>query len=98
MQGLTIEQFYQFTNSDEATLKEQMKEEATKRVTMRLMLEEIVKEEKIEINEDTVNKEAEQLAEKYQMKKDEFLKAFGGLDMVKYDLEMRAAINVIKGE
>ncbi len=98
MQGLTIEQFYQFTNSDEATLKEQMKEEATKRVTMRLMLEEIVKEEKIEITDEAVNKEAEQLAEKYQMKKDEFLKAFGGLDMIKYDLEMRSAIDVIKGE
>ena len=98
MQGLTIEQFYQFTNSDEATLKEQMKEEATKRVTMRLMLEEIVKEEKIEITDEAVNKEAEQLAEKYQMKKDEFLKAFGGLDMIKYDLEMRAAIDLIKGE
>ena len=30
MQGLTLEQFYQFTNSDEAALKDQMKEEAEK--------------------------------------------------------------------
>ena len=32
MQGITLEQFYQFTNSDEAALKDQMKEEALKRV------------------------------------------------------------------
>lgn len=98
MQGLSIEQFYQFTKSDETALKEQLKEEATKRVTMRLMLEEIVKQEKIEISDDKVNAEAEALAEKYQMAKDEFLKAFGGLDMIKYDLEMRAAIDIMKGE
>ena len=98
MQGLTLEQFYQFTNSDEAALREQMKDEATKRVTYRLMLEAIAKAEKIEITDEAVNKEAEQLAEKYQMKKDEFLKAFGGLDMIKYDLEMRSAIDVMKGE
>ena len=35
MQGITLEQFYQFTNSDEAALKEQMKEEALKRVKER---------------------------------------------------------------
>lgn len=98
MQGLTIDQFYQFTNSDENALKEQMKEEATKRVTFRLMLEEIVKQEKIDISDEKVNEEADALAEKYQMKKDEFLKAFGGLDMIKYDLEMRSAIDVLKGE
>ena len=98
MQGLTIEQFYQFTNSNEVALKEQMKEEATKRVTFRLMLEAIAKEEKIEISDDKANEEADKLSEKYQMKKEEFLKAFGGLDMIKYDLQMRGAIEVMKGE
>ena len=98
MQGLTLEQFYQFTNSNESVLKEQMKEEANKRVTFRLMLEEIAKAEKIEITDEKANEEAEKLASKYQMEKDEFLKAFGGLDMIKYDLQMRGAIDVMKGE
>ena len=98
MQGLTLEQFYQFTNSNESVLKEQMKEEATKRVTFRLMLEAIAKNENIEITDEKANEEAEKLASKYQMEKDEFLKAFGGLDMIKYDLQMRGAIDVIKGE
>ena len=96
MQGITLEQFYQFTNSDEAALKDQMKEEALKRVKSRLLLEEIVKEEKIETTKEEVSKEAEELATKYGMKQDEFLKLFGGEEMVKYDLEMRKAIDLLK--
>lgn len=98
MQGLSLEQFYQFTNSDESKLKEQMKEEATKRITYRLMLEEIAKVEKIEISDDDANKEVKDMASKYNMKEDEFLNAFGGLDMMKYDMKMRKAIEVLKGE
>ena len=96
MQGLTLAQFYQFTNSDEAALKDQMREEAEKRVKSRLLLEEITKLEKIDVTDEEAEKEAEDLATKYNMKKDEFLKLFGGIEMVKYDLEMRKAIDVLK--
>lgn len=98
MQGLTLEQFYQFTNSDEAALKDQMKEEALNRVKARLLLEEVAKVEKLEISDEEADQEAEKLAERYGMKKDEFLAAFGGLDMVKYDSKMRKAIEVLKLE
>ena len=47
MQGLSLEQFYKFTNSDEQALRDQMKDEATKRIKFRLMLEENILEEKI---------------------------------------------------
>lgn len=96
MQGLTIEQFYQYTNSDEDALREQMKEEANKRVLFRLMLEAIAKEEKIEITDEEANSEAERLATRYQLEKDKFLEMFGGIEMVKYDLQMRRAIEVLK--
>lgn len=98
MQGLTLEQLYQFTNSNEEALKEQMKEEATKRVKFRLMLEEIAKAEKIEISDEEAKKEAAKLAEQYQIKEEEFLNMFGGLEMVKYDGKMRKAIEILKGE
>lgn len=98
IQGLSLEQFYQFTNSDESKLREQMKEEAVKRITYRLMLEEIAKAENIEISDKDANKEVKDMSSKYQMKEDEFLKAFGGIEMVKYDLKMRKAIEVLKGE
>ena len=96
MQGITLEQFYQFTNSDEAALRDQMTEEANKRVSSRLLLEAIMTEEKIEIEAKEVEKEAEELANKYNMKKDEFLGLFGGIEMVEYDMKMRKAIEVLK--
>lgn len=96
MQGLTLEQFYQFTNSDEQALRDQMHEEAEKRVLSRFMLEEVAKAEKIDITDKEAEEEAQKLAEKYQMEKDEFLKMFGGLDMIKYDQKMRKAIEVLK--
>ena len=96
-QGITLEQFYKFTNSDEEALKSQMRPEAARRVKHRLMLEEIAKQEKIEISDEEANKEAERLAENYQIKKEEFLQMFGGLELVKYDLKMRKAIDVLKG-
>ncbi len=96
MQGIELAQFYQLTNSDETALKEQMKPEAEKRITYRLMLEEIANAEKLEISDDEASKEAENLASKYQMEKDEFLKVFGGLEIVKYDLKMRKAMEILK--
>ena len=96
MQGISIEQFYQFTNSDEMALRDQMRPEAIKRITYRLMLEEIAKVENIEIDDKEAKEEAKKLAEKYQMKEDEFLKAFGGLDIVKYDMKMRQAMEILK--
>lgn len=98
MQGITLEQFFQFTNSNEEALMDQMHEEAKNRVVYRLMLEEIAKAENINISDEDAEAEAIKLAEKYQMAKDEFLKAFGGLEMIKYDLTMKGAIDVLKGE
>jgi trigger factor len=62
MQGLTLELFYQYTNSNEEALKEQMKEEANKRVLYRLMLEQIAKEEKFEVSDEEASIEAENIA------------------------------------
>jgi trigger factor len=96
MQGLSLEQFYQFTNSNEDALKEQMMPEANKRVLYRLLLEAIAKKEEIEVTDEQSEAEAQVLADKYKMDKDEFLKLFGGLAMVKYDLKMRLAIDALK--
>ncbi len=95
-QGLSLEQFYKFTGSDANALRDQMTPEANKRIKQRLMLEEIAKQEKIEISDEEAEKEAEKYAQKYQMEKDEFLKLFGGIEMVKYDAKMRKAMELLK--
>ena len=96
MQGISLDLYYQFTRSTEADLRNQLEKEAYSNVLYRLMLEEIMTLEKIEVTEEEVEKEAASLAEKYQMEKEEFLKQFGGLDMIQYDLEMRKTIDSLK--
>ena len=75
MQGISLEVYYQFTGSDEKALRAQMEKEAYSNVLYRLMLEEISKKEKIEVDDKKAEKEAEELAKKYQMEKDAFLNA-----------------------
>ncbi|HIR49169.1 MAG TPA: trigger factor [Candidatus Faecimonas gallistercoris] len=96
MQGISLDLYYQFTQSSEADLRNQLEKEAYSNVLYRLMLEEIMNLEKIEVSVEEAEKEAEELASKYQMEKDEFLKQFGGIDMIQYDLEMRKTIELLK--
>lgn len=96
MQGISLDLYYQFTGSSEKELKANMEKEAYNNVLYRLMLEEIMTLEKIEVTEEEAEKEAEALAEKYQMDKKEFLAQFGGIDMIQYDLEIRKVMELLK--
>ncbi len=96
MQGINLEMYYAFTKTQEKDLRAQMEKEAYSHVLYRLMLEEILELEKVEVKDDEVEKEVDEMAKKYQMKKNDFLNAFGGKDMVKYDLEIRKVIELLK--
>ena len=98
MQGVSLDLYYQFTKSTEEDLRNQLEKEAYSNVLYRLMLEEIMTIEKIEVSAEDAEKEAENLASKYQVSKEEFLANFGGIDMIKYDLEMRKTIDLLKEE
>jgi trigger factor len=98
MQGITLDLYYQITRTTEADLKAQLEKEGYKNVLYRLMLEEIANLEKIEITEEEANAQAEELATKYNMAKDEFLKAFGGIEMIQYDMEIRKVVDFLKEE
>lgn len=96
MQGITLEMYYEFTKTDEKELRSHLEKEAYNHVLYRLMLEEISVLEKVEISKEEAEKEALELAKKYQMKEDEFLKMFGGIELVQYDLEIRKVIELLK--
>ena len=99
MQGISIDQFYQMTNSNEDELKEKYKEEALKRVKNRLIIEEIIKVEKIKVTEKEINERIDEIAKKYNMTKEEVLKNYGdSTDYIKYDLEVKKVFDIIKGE
>ena len=97
-QGITLEMFYQFTNSDEQALREQMRNDAEKRVKYRFMLEEIALLENVKVTDSEVNKEAEKLAKQYNVSKEEFLTHSGGAEALRYDLMISKVIEIIKGE
>ena len=96
MQGITLDMFYQFTNSTAEDLEKQMQKEAEKRVKYRFMLEEIATLEKVEVTDEEANKEAEDLAKKYNTTKEELLAQIGGIDALKYELEMQKVIEILK--
>ena len=99
MQGINIEQFYKLTNSTEADLKEKYKDEALKRVKNRLIIEEIIKVEKIKVTDKEVDAKVDEIAKKYNMTKEEVIKNYGGnTDYIKYDLEVNKVFDIIKGE
>ena len=96
MQGITLEQFYKFTNSSEEALKAQMHEEAEKRVKLRFAIDEIIELEKIDATDEEANHDAEEKAKKHGMDKDEYIKAFGGLEMLKYDIKVQKVLDILK--
>ena len=98
MNGITLEQYMQFTGMTHEDLRKQYEEMATKRVKERFLLENVAKVEKIEVSDKDAEAKALEMAKNYGMTKEDLLKEFGGLDMVKYDMKMRAAINIVKGE
>ena len=96
MQGLSLEQYMQFTNKTMEDLENELKDEASKNITYRYMLEHIAEKENLEISEEEIKKETTRLAQMYQMSEEELIGAFGGVEMVKYDLKMRKAIEFLK--
>lgn len=98
MQGLSVDQYLQFTGLSHEDLHKQMEPEATKRVRYRYLIEEVANAEKIEISDEDANSEASDMAANYDVSKEEFLTHFGGLEVVKYDMRMRKALEILGGE
>ena len=96
MQGISLDLYYEFTKTTHEDLHKQMEGEAKKNVLYRLILEELVKLEKVEVTLEDGEAEADKLAVKYNMKKEDLLKEFGGLDMIMYDLEVRKVFDKLK--
>ncbi|WP_068674533.1 trigger factor [Oceanobacillus sp. Castelsardo] len=96
MQGLTMEMYSQFSGQDEAALKEQMKEDAAKRVRTNLTLEAIAKAENLEVAEEDINEELEKMASMYGMDAKQIVPLLGGnTEVIENDLLMRKAIDFL---
>ncbi len=95
-QGVTLEQYMTYTGAKMEDVETMMKPQAIARIKTRYLLEEVGKVEKITVTDKEIDEEIKKACEQYSMKEDEFLSAIGGKDMVKYDLSMRKALDIIK--
>ncbi|TFI46059.1 trigger factor, partial [Diaphorobacter sp. DS2] len=95
MQGMNLELYFQFSGQDEAALREQMKEEAEKRVRVNLTLEAIAKAENIEVSDEEVSEELNKMAEMYNMSADQITQALGSLEGLKADLQIKKAVDFL---
>ncbi|WP_121615109.1 trigger factor [Virgibacillus halodenitrificans] len=96
MQGMTLEMYSQFSGQDVDALKEQMKEDAEKRVKTNLTLEAIVENEDLEVSEDDLNAELENMASMYGTDIEQLKQMLGGnTDALKGELKMRKAIDFL---
>lgn len=96
MQGISLEQYLEFTKGNLDTLKQNIEPQATARIKTRYLLEAIIEKENLETTEEEVDKEIKELAEKYQTTEEEILKHYAEKDVIKYDLTMRKALDVLK--
>ncbi|WEY97091.1 trigger factor [Bacillus subtilis] len=95
MQGMNLELYTQFSGQDEAALKEQMKEDAEKRVKSNLTLEAIAKAENLEVSDKEVEAELTKMAEAYNMPVENIKQAIGSTAAMKEDLKVRKAIDFL---
>ena len=99
-QGLTVEQYFQFTGMTAEKMMEEMRPQAEKSIKTRLILEAIVKAENIEVSDERVEEELTKMAEAYQMEVEK-LKEFMGENekkQIKEDLAVQEAITLLVNE
>ena len=95
-QGLTLDQYFQFTGLTFEKLSEQMRPEALKRIQNSLVLEAIVAAEQIEISEEKLNEGLEDLAKRYGMEPDQIKDNEYAREQVEKDLQVQAAVDLVR--
>lgn len=94
-QGLNLKDYLKFLGKEINEFRETLKDEANKRIGYRLILDEIVKAEKLDVTEEELEKDLEETAKNYGISKEEFIKEVGSKDLYKYDMLMKKAMKTI---
>lgn len=96
-QGMTMEQYFQFTGLSEEKMMEEFKPEAEKRIRTRLTLEAIVAAENIEVSEERLDEELQKMADSYKMEVDKLKEYMGKNEkkQMKEDIAIQEAVTLI---
>lgn len=97
MQGMTVDQYLQYTGLTREALVDQMKPQAETRIKNRLVLEAIAKAENIEVSDEEVEAEMQKMADAYKMELDKVKEYLGeaGKDSLKDDLAVQKAVDLV---
>ncbi|MEX2415692.1 MAG: trigger factor [Paenibacillaceae bacterium] len=98
MQGMNMEMYFQFSGQNEDALREQMKDEAEKRVRSQLVLEAIANAENVIVDEEDLNGELTRLSEVYKKSADELrsiIESNGTIDDFKQDLRTKKTVKLL---
>ena len=96
-QGISVEQYMQFTGMTADKMLEQMRPEALKRIQNSLVLEAIAKAEDIQISDERLDEEIGKMAEQYKMETEKLKELMGDYEkeQMKNDLAIQAAVELI---
>jgi trigger factor len=99
-QGLSIEQYFQFTGMDAKKFMDSLKPQAVKRIQSRLVLEAVAKTEKIEVSEEEMEKELAEMSSMYQMELDKLKELIGEKEkeQIKADIAVQKAVDFVVAE
>lgn len=97
MQGLSVEQYFQYTGVTAEKIIEDMKPEAVKRIQSRLVLEAVVKAEGLTASEEEFQDELNKMAEQYKMEIEKVKEFMGEYEekQIKEDIAIQKAVDVI---
>ena len=95
--GLSMDQYMQFSGMTLDKLKEQVRPEAETRIKSSLVLEQIAKDEKIEVSDEEVQAEIEKMAKAYGMEADKLAEYMGDAEKesIKRDVAVKKAVDLI---
>lgn len=97
MQGMTMEMYYKFSNQDEAAIRDQMKEDAAKRIKTNLTLNAIFDKEELEVTEEEVNEQLENMAKMYNMDIDNIKSMLGAnTESIKEELKFKKTVDFLE--
>lgn len=96
-QGLSIDQYYQFTGLDQAKIQEQMRPQALKRIQSRLVLEEVAEVENIQISDEKFEEELKTMADMYKMEVEKLKELMGDAEkeQMKKDIAVQEAVTLV---
>ena len=99
-QGISFDQYLQFTGSTIEQLQEQMRPQAELRLRTRLVLEAVVAAEKIEPSEELVEAEIKKMSENYKMDAEQIKTIMGeaGMAQMKADMAVQEAVDFLVAE